>query len=265
MDKATRMNTLLPKGRGVWIPIDHGASDYPNPGLHDLEVLIKQLIQAGVDVILAQKGVVGHYAHLCEGTKTNMVIHYSVSTRHGGTDSDNKVMVGAADETLSRGGIGVSSQVNMGSLHEAVMVERMGELNRQAHLLDLPAFGMVYARGPNLNPVEGDPTNGQAHAVRLAFELGCDAAKTTWTGDAASFSMVTSAVPIPVLVAGGPASGDASTILEMVEQALAAGASGVCMGRQVFAHPNPEAMATALVMMVHNGATAHEAMASVTW
>jgi DhnA family fructose-bisphosphate aldolase class Ia len=265
MDKAQRLNTILPKGRGVWIPIDHGASDFPNPGLHDLKHLITQLIEAKVDVILAQKGVVSRFAHLCNGTSTSMVIHYSVSTRHAGEDSDNKVLVGSADETLSRGGIGVSSQVNMGSIHEAAMIERMGELNRQAHLLDLPSFGMVYARGPNLNPVEGDTTLGQAHAVRLAFELGCDAAKTTWTGDLQSFSHVTVAAPIPVLVAGGPASENTEDVLHMVELALKAGASGVCMGRQVFAHPNPSAMAKALVMMVHESATAVEAMAAVKW
>jgi hypothetical protein len=137
--------------------------------------------------------VVNRYAHLCQGTKTNMVIHYSVSTRHAGANSNNKVLVGGADETLSRGGIGVSSQVNMGSETEPEMIERMGELNRQAHLLGLPSFGMVYARGPNLNPVEGDLTGGQAHAVRLAFELGCDAAKTTWTGTQASFAHVVAA------------------------------------------------------------------------
>jgi DhnA family fructose-bisphosphate aldolase class Ia len=265
MDKAQRLNTILPKGRGVWVPLDHGASDFPNPGLQDLKQLITQLIEAKVDVILAQKGVVSRYAHLCNGTRTNMVIHYSVSTRHAGEDSDNKVLVGAADETLSRGGIGVSSQVNMGSQHEASMIERMGELNRQAHLHDLPSFGMVYARGPFLQPVEGDSTNGQAHAVRLAFELGCDAAKTTWTGDPESFANVTAAAPIPVLVAGGPASDDTSAVLTMVEQALKAGASGVCMGRQVFAHANPRAMAEALVLMVHESATATEAMAAVDW
>jgi DhnA family fructose-bisphosphate aldolase class Ia len=199
MDKAERLKALLPGGKGVWIPIDHGASDFPNAGLDDLEGLIKKLVRAEVDVILAQKGVVSRYAHLCQGTKTNMVIHYSVSTRHAGANSNNKVLVGGADETLSRGGIGVSSQVNMGSETEPEMIERMGELNRQAHLLGLPSFGMVYARGPNLNPVEGDLTGCQAHAVRLAFELGCDAAKTTWTGTQASFSHVVAAAPIPLV------------------------------------------------------------------
>ena len=58
MDKATRLDALLPGGRGVWIPIDHGASDYPTEGLQDLEATITSLVKAGVNAIVAQKGVV---------------------------------------------------------------------------------------------------------------------------------------------------------------------------------------------------------------
>ena len=259
MDKAQRLAKLLPNGRGVWIPIDHGASDYPNPGLADLDGLIRALVDAGVNAIVAQKGVVSQYAHLCDGSQTGMVVHYSVSTRHAGPQSDNKVLVGHADETLPRGGIGVSSQVNMGSDHEPVMIQRMGELNRQALHQGLPAFGMVYARGPNLNHQTGDATRSQAHAVRLAFELGCDAAKCVWTGDETSFADVASGAPIPLLMAGGPATNDTLEVLRTVEKALKAGARGVCMGRPVFAHPNPGAMAKALVMMVHEGESADSA------
>ena len=89
MDKGERLNRLLPNGRGVWIPIDHGASDYPTDGLEDLEGLIQSLIEANVDVIVAQKGLVSAFAHLCEGTNTSMVVHYSVSTRHAGPDMNN--------------------------------------------------------------------------------------------------------------------------------------------------------------------------------
>jgi DhnA family fructose-bisphosphate aldolase class Ia len=46
----------------------------------------------------------------------------------------------------------------------------------------------------------------------------------------------------------------------MVRNALDAGASGVCMGRQVFAHPNIEGIAKALVMLVHKDASVEEAM-----
>ena len=145
MDKAERLNRLLPNGRGVGSP-STTAIRLPHGWLEDLEGLIQSLIDAGVNAIVAQKGLVSAFAHLCEGTNTSMVVHYSVSTRHAGPDMNNKVLVGHADETLLRGGIGVSSQVNMGSEHEADMVQRMGELNRQALHAGLPAFGMVYAR-----------------------------------------------------------------------------------------------------------------------
>ena len=260
MDKEARLQTLLPNGRGVWIPIDHGASDFPVDGLIDIEQTITSLVRAGVDVILAQKGVVSHFNHLCENSSTNMVIHFSVSTRHAGPDSTNKVFVGNADEVLPRGGMGISCQVNMGSPNEAAMVERMGEMSRQAFHHQLPMFGMVYARGEYLSLMQGDSTNANAHAVRLAFELGCDAAKTTWTGDKNSFSEVAKAAPIPVLVAGGPATGDSHAILTMVREALDAGASGICMGRQVFAHPNVEGIARALVMLVHQDSTVENAI-----
>ena len=260
MDKASRLERILPNGRGVWIPIDHGASDFPVDGLTDTGHVIQALVRAGVDVILAQKGVVNHYNHLCQDSTTSMVVHFSVSTRHAGPDSSNKVLVGNADEVLPRGGVGVSCQVNMGSPNEAAMIERMGQMSRSALHHHLPMFGMVYARGEHLSVLEGDDTNANAHAVRLAFELGCDAAKTTWTGDSTSFQKVTSAAPIPVLVAGGPATGDSLAILTMVRRALDAGASGVCMGRQVFAHPNIEAIARALVLLVHHDSTVEEAM-----
>ena len=224
--------------------------------------MINALVRAGVDAIVAQKGVVSHYSHLCEGSTTDMVVHFSVSTRHAGPDAANKVIVGNADEVLKRGGIGVSCQVNMGSPNEASMVERMGEMSRDALHHDLPMFGMVYARGEHLSIMEGDDTNANAHAVRLAFELGCDAAKTTWTGSQDSFRKISSAAPIPVLVAGGPSTGNSLEILTMVRQALDAGASGICMGRQVFAHPNVEAIARALVMLVHEDSTVQNAMVS---
>lgn len=262
MNKSERLEHLLPNGRGVWIPIDHGMSDYPTQGLEDTEELIRQLVSAGVNAIVAQKGVVSHYNHLCKDSSTSMVIHFSASTRHGGRDTSRKVSVGQASEVEARGGLAASAQVNIGSEGEAEMLEAMGDLTTQCHQLGLPVLGMIYARGPNLNIVEGDSTRGVAHAARVAFEIGCDVGKTTWTGDEESFSQVTSAAPIPLLVAGG-AKTNTHEMLSMVEKAMKNGAAGVCMGRQVFAHDSPESVAKALMMIVHDGASAEDAIKAV--
>jgi len=254
----SEVNSLLPNGRGVWIPIDHGVSDFPVEGLENLEELISKLVEGGVDAIVAQKGVVSHYGHLHQG---HMVAHLSVSTRHAGKDSSNKILVGNVEESLRRGASGVSVQVNMGSRNEARMIERLGIISNEAHKQNVPLLGMIYPRGKNLSILEGDTTSGAAHAARLAFELGCDVVKTIWTGDAESFSKVCHAVPIPVLIAGGPSGSTVEETLSMVFEAIQAGGAGVCMGRQVFSNPHPERMVRALRAIVHDGCDVSEAIA----
>ena len=246
-------DSLLPNGKGVWIPIDHGVSDYPVEGLEDLDYLIAEISHA--DAIVAQKGVVSRYS-----TDANMISHLSVSTRHAGSRSSDKILVGSVQESLSRGAKGVSLQVNMGSPDEPEMIERLGVITQDAHFLSCPVLGMIYPRGENLDVMEGDDTQGAAHAARLAFELGCDVVKTKWTGSIESFRKVTNAVPIPVLIAGGPAGLTTEETLNNVHQAMQAGGGGVCMGRQVFSHATPGKMVTALKGIVHEGSSVQQAM-----
>jgi DhnA family fructose-bisphosphate aldolase class Ia len=248
------IESLLPDGKGVWIPIDHGISDYPVNGLQNLEALIQSISHA--DAIVAQKGVVSRYSSL----GANMVAHLSVSTRHAGSRSSDKVLVGSVEESMSRGAKGVSVQVNMGSPDEPEMIERLGLVTQDAHYLDCPVLGMIYPRGENLDIMDGDTTSAAAHAARLAFELGCDVVKTKWTGSIDSFREVTAAVPIPVLIAGGPAGSSTEETLTTVFQAMQAGGGGVCMGRQVFSHESPSKMVTALRAIVHDGADVKQAM-----
>ncbi|DAC60251.1 MAG TPA: fructose-bisphosphate aldolase, partial [Candidatus Poseidoniaceae archaeon] len=82
MGKDELMAEILPNGRGVWVPIDHGVTDFPCPGLVDLEATINALIALGANVIIAHKGVIDKFSHLCDGTATKMIAHLSASTRH---------------------------------------------------------------------------------------------------------------------------------------------------------------------------------------
>ena len=108
----------------------------------------------------------------------------------------------------------------MGSPNEASMIERMGSLSRDCHNLGIPLLGMVYARGENLNPIDGDPSNCGAHAARLAFEIGCDVAKVSWTGDEDALSMIRKAVPIPILITPGTGITNDLELLKLVEKGL---------------------------------------------
>ena len=254
---AARLSRLLPGGRGLWIPMDHGISAYPEHGLDRMDEIVDSIIAAGADAIVAQKGVVSHQA--ARTGWDGFVCHGSVSTVHGGPNAQSKVKVASAVEAKSRGASGVSGQINLGDENEHKMVLDLGELTAEAHAAEMPVLGMVYPRGPNLIVSPEDETGGIAHAARVAHELGCHVVKVPWTGSADSFHQVTEAVPIPVLIAGGPRAIPFREILDIVEAAMGVGGSGVCMGRQVFGTDDTAAHVAALRAIIHDGASAVEA------
>jgi len=82
-----------------------------------------------------------------------------------------------------------------------------------------------------------------AHAARVAEELGADIVKVNYTGSVETFADVVSGVKIPVVIAGGPKAKSVKGLLCTVRDARLAGAQGVALGRNIFQHSDPEAMA----------------------
>jgi len=251
------LSKLLPGGRGVWIPMDHGLSGYPETGLDRMDSVIDFAIKGRADAIVLQKGVLTHQYQRTSWNK--FVCHLSASTVHGGPNSQSKVTVGDVEEVISRGAVAVSAQVNLGDDAEPEMLYDMGRITSDSWNHGVPTLGMVYPRGPNLILDPEDETKGIAHAARVAFELGCDVVKVPWTGSVESFRKVTSGVPIPILIAGGTSSSFSDT-LEIVSQSIIAGGSGVCMGRQIFGSENPLNRLLALRSIIHGDLGLNEAL-----
>ena len=251
------LSKLLPGGRGVWIPMDHGLSGYPEQGLDQMDSVIDFAIKGRADAIVLQKGVLTHQYQRTSWDR--FVCHLSASTVHGGPSSQSKVTVGNVEEAISRGAVAVSAQVNLGDDAEPEMLFDMGQITSDSWNLGVPTLGMVYPRGPNLILDPEDETKGIAHAARVAFELGCDVVKVPWTGSIESFQKVTSGVPIPVLIAGGTGSSFSDT-LEVVSKSMIAGGSGVCMGRQIFGSVNPLHRLVALRSIIHGNLGLNDAL-----
>ena len=255
--KQERLKQILPTGRGVWIPIDHGASDWPVVGLGDVGTLVANLTSnRGADAIVSQRGPLSsHLEDVNDSWRGGWVLHLSISTRHGGKRSGNKILAGdvanVVISALERGAVAVSVQVNLGDKYEGEMLQALASVADECHLLGVPLLGMMYPRGKNLNIMDGDVTGGIAHAARVGWELGCDVVKVPWTGSIESFQEVTSSVPIPVLVSGGAKEEDFKGVVRMVRAAMAAGAGGVCMGRQIFSDDAPATRVAEIVEVVH--------------
>ena len=100
-------------------------------------------------------------------------------------------------------------------------------------------------------------------AARLAAELGADVVKVPYptNGTVDDFRKIVESTFIPVIILGGAAMGDDAGLLKMVEDAMTAGAAGIAIGRNVWQHGNPAAIARSLNAVVHQDASALEALA----
>ena len=257
----SQLNRLLPNGRGLWVPMDHGLSNYPEPGLDGstMHEVIDAVIQGGANAVILQKGVLSHqrFHHPNHQDFENYIVHLSASTVHN--IDDYKVLVGSAYEAYDRGAVAVSGQVNLGTDYESMMLNDLGRLTEEAWDIGIPVLGMIYPRGKNLRINPDDPTKGVAHAVRIAYEIGCNVAKVPWTGSVESFRIVTSAAPIPVLIAGGESGPTMEDTLTMVRASLEAGGAGTCMGRRIFSSDQPKNTTQALRAII-DGSSVDEAL-----
>ena len=96
--------------------------------------------------------------------------------------------------------------------------------------------------------------------VRQAVELGADVIKADPLPDAQDFARVVRTARVPLLVRGGGRVA-VEELMELTASVLSAGALGLVYGRNVIQHDDPPAMARALGALVHDGATAQEALA----
>jgi DhnA family fructose-bisphosphate aldolase class Ia len=97
--------------------------------------------------------------------------------------------------------------------------------------------------------------------VRQGVELGADVIKADPCDDVTEYHRVIEvASGIPVLVRGGGRASDEEIVGRTVEL-MNQGASGIVYGRNVIQHPNPAGMTSALMAIVHKGASAEQALA----
>ena len=243
-------------GKFIILPIDHGVTIGPVHGIKDIGEVINWAAEGGATAVVEHKGMV-KAGYRGNGRDIGLIVHLSASTAIG-EFPDSKTIVGTVEEAVKLGADGVSIHINIGDVNETQMLSDLGKISGDCIKLGMPLLAMVYPRGKNIKNCY-DKTL-VAHCARLAAEMGADVVKVSYTGDVESFSEVVSCSPIPVLIAGGEKSESDEDVLEMVESAMKAGASGISIGRNVFQHSNPQIMLKALVKIVNHGWTSQEAM-----
>jgi predicted phospho-2-dehydro-3-deoxyheptonate aldolase len=255
--KAIRLRRIFDakSGKTVIIPMDHGISLGPVKGIADIRSTVDKLAEGGASAIVIHKGLVP-YVGPAVGSRLGLIVHISASTSLS-PDPNYKVLVGTPEDAVSLGADGVSIHCNIGGTNEEKMVSDFGDVSTACRKLGMPLLAMVYPRGENVkSQFDVEPVK---HAARLAAELGADVVKTNYTGSIDSFKEVVKGTPIPVVIAGGPKMKSDMDVLQMVGEAMQAGAKGVSIGRNVFQHDDIAFITKAIRKVVVEGMSPQDA------
>lgn len=248
-------------GRSFVVPMDHGIGMGPVTGLYDMHAAVQQMAHTGVNAVVVHKGLVRTIAPvLRQAPDLGLIVHLCASTVQA-PDPNEKQLVCSVEEALAHGADGVSVHVNMGADTEGQMLRDFAEVAEQCARLHVPLLAMIYARGPKLRQVFSETFNKQC--ARLAYEMGATFVKVQYTGDRDSFARVVESVPIPVLIAGGPKMENDLDVLRLVADALAAGAAGISIGRNVFGAAHVPGLCRALAGLLHHGWSVEQALESL--
>lgn len=249
--KRIRMERIMDReaGKTVIVPMDHGVTLGPMPGLIDMRRTIDAMAMGGANAIVIHKGLV-EAGHRRRGKDVGLIIHLSASTSIS-PDPSAKVLVCCVEEAVKLGADAVSIHVNIGAEDERSMLRDLGLTAKEASTWGMPLLAMMYTRGPKIKN-EFD-VKVVKHAARIGAELGADIVKVVYTGSPETFHEVVEGCFVPVVIAGGEKMETDREILEMVKGSVMAGGAGVSIGRNVFQHRDPERIVRVINKLVHDG------------
>jgi DhnA family fructose-bisphosphate aldolase class Ia len=265
--KALRLRRLLHKGRALVVPLDHGLVAGPLRGLEDPVSLVKLIAQSDADAILLTSGMLEQVAGELGQLAVILRIDGATSVASGGPMRQFVSLSHAAE----LGADAVIVNATIGGEQETTELLKLGQVAEDARRWGLPLVAeMLSARmlanhldfaGTGAAVLPSDIAADISLAARIGAEMGADIVKTRYSGDEESFRRIVSTTGRPVMVAGGPLRDSSLTsLLELVDHCLSAGAEGVIFGRNIWQHPAPDTVLAALAAMVHEGASVEQAL-----
>jgi predicted phospho-2-dehydro-3-deoxyheptonate aldolase len=247
--KKIRLQRIINRntGKTIIVPMDHGVTVGPIPGLIDMADTVNKVADGGANAILMHKGMV-ETGHRSGGKDIGLIVHLSASTVLS-PDSNAKTLVCTVEEAVRLGADAVSIHVNIGANTESDMLNKMGNVSKACRDWGMPLLAMMYTRGAKIKN-EYD-VSVVKHAARVGAELGADIVKVNYTGSLETFREVVAGCPVPVVIAGGEKMETDEEILEMVQGSVKAGGAGVSIGRNVFQHDDPATIVRKISEIVH--------------
>lgn len=266
-----RLNRLFgADGRCFDVAVDHGffGEGAFLAGIETMEWVVETLVDASPDAIQLSPGE-AHYLQRIPGShKPALVLRTDVANVYGAElprHLFSELITDAVERALRLDAACVVCNLlqlpgQPELLHQCV--RNVAALRAACDPVGMPLMVEPLVMEPSEHGpygVDGDVAK-IVPLVRQAVELGADVIKSDPTDDLDEYGKVVEiAGAVPVLVRGGGRASD-EEILNRTEAVLDQGAAGIVYGRNVIQHEDPAAMTRALMAIVHDGASADQAL-----
>lgn len=273
MSNKVRMNRMFSeRGKCFDVAIDHGFFNEHSflSGIENMKQAVETIVRAGPDCVQLSAGQARLLQEIPGKRKPGLVLRTDAANIYGSALPSvlfSELIDRAAEQAVQLDAVAVC--VNLLLLPGQPELHRQCVRNVMMLKTECERYGMPLMVEPLVmlpNEAKGGyMVDGDIRKimplVRQAVELGADIIKADPCDDVTEYHRVIEiASGVPVLVRGGGRAGDREIIGRTVEL-MKQGASGIVYGRNVIQHPNPAGMTAALMAVVHEGASAEEAIA----
>jgi len=240
---------IQPKdGRTVMLAVDHGYFLGPTSGLECIAESIVPLAPFA-DTLMLTRGMLR--SEIPSNTDTPIVLRVSGANSVLDDDLSNETIITDIDDVIRLNAAGMALSIFVGSAYQHQTIANLGKLIDLGERYGIPVIA-VTAVGKEMVR----DARYLSLATRIAAEMGAHIVKTYYVEE--DFERIISTCPVPVVMAGGKKLPERDA-LTMTFNAMARGASGVDMGRNIFQSDSPLGMIKAVNAVVHEDASVDDA------
>lgn len=245
-----RLSRIIKPGsnKTVMLAVDHGYFLGPTSGLENPVDVIAPLLPYA-DALMPTRGV------LRSCVDAGAAYGTAISLRVSGTNSilkelSNEDIIVSMEDAIRLNCSCVAISIYVGAEYQERSLKNLAMLVDKGQRYGMPVLA-VTAVGKDM----ARDARYFSLACRIASEIGAQFVKTYYCDD---FERVVNTCPVPLVMAGGKKLPELDA-LKLTWAAIAEGAAGVDMGRNIFQSDDPVAMIQAVRAVVHEGASAKKA------
>lgn len=236
-----RMNRIFSDDRAALIvPIDHGLVWGRVEALEAPVKVMKRFLKEDVTGFMVSTGIVKQSeVTLAKAPAMARVMAIDAFWPTSATETGTGTLVASVEDAVRLGVDCVKLLLpwQVTDVEKVLYCKRIGTVVSEAAKWNMP----VMVEPVFLNtPRSPEIIEKELEVARVGYDLGADIIKITFPGPDATAKLVDE-LDIPIVVAGGPLSGDAASTLRDIKDAISAGAQGVVVGRKIWQRPEAEA------------------------